>query len=324
MPVSRGATSFRVRFAAPSELEPIPENGTWVIKTKSASDALFPAVTVARFDHDAASGAIRFRWLTAKSTDTRTIEAVRDAILEIGGPDAAPQYALLRNPEVCTEATELRPGPQRRRRDRGTPSDSFTWAKKTDALKGTAWDLGIRAFQVTYEFAGSEKTFGRETGSQSPIARAFTIEVIRGECQLNISLEETWSIRVVRESGGNALLRNLTVMERVLDKHRVSLRDVAPGLYDQREPAKLQRELADLQAALDNGVGKLAEIRSSPDELASLKRAISCALIDNFVENARVSRIALVIGLRLDNHTILDIARIGKQDKSEPQVDPLK
>ncbi|MGO9915695.1 MAG: hypothetical protein ACLQIB_13440 [Isosphaeraceae bacterium] len=288
------------------------------ILTKSIS-ALHDPVEVAKLKYDTKE--LSFDWRRITQQEPEIVAEVLDAVVKIRCEDGDVQYVLLRNPGVREERGTLAlfgysgKGPK-------TRSLSANWAEK-DGLKATKRQFLIRRWRVACKWqdesdlfvVGSKATAGPMANDEQPI--------IPDEVTLRIKIDPTDPCNIqVRIEPGPRFKERLARLERQISEweeqdlnlSRLLGRDLAARALDLKRDR--DDRLQDLQAR-ERGDERNDNIRQTKKELAELDKLLTSARIYSLagtVERGDTDckvELSLIVCLKLESGTLLDVARFG-------------
>ncbi len=264
---------------------------------------------------------LSFDWRKISQQEPETVAEVLDAVVKIRCEDGDVQYVLLRNPGVREERGTLvlfgysGKGPK-------TRALSANWAEK-DGLKATKRQFLIRRWRVACRWqdesdlfvVGSKAAAGPLANDEQPI--------IPDEVILRIKIDPTDPCNIqVRIEPGPRFKERLARLERQINEleeqdiymNRILGRDLAARVLD------LKRDRDDRLKALEareHGDERNDKIRQTKKEAAELEKLLTSARIYSLVgelehgDTDSKVELSLIVCLKLESGTLLDIARFG-------------
>jgi hypothetical protein len=245
--------------------------------------------------------------------------AVRDIVLKVNSRGSDEIDVLLRDPgPVGPQSLELVNPIQLLIGRRGLRNNTTAWAARKDELAGTKWKLGIRRWKIVNRLriagaAGPALVVSEGTQPDGQIERVVKARVGDGEASLHVAImpEEPERIRVTFEYDDLRLSafrgrRDELYLRYMIDPRKPDATDGRPP-----RPPAIHEQLTDLAAKLKRPQ-EVKRLHIEDADLAELKEIVRKDILFHFFDHSQRSKLHLVIGLQLDDGTILDIARFGE------------
>lgn len=273
---------------APGFERPKPD-GTGTLRIASITKSLAGGRSeIAHFGLDANNKKLTFNWEGQAGNQSELVEALKDAVLALDAEDGNRVYVLLRHletnrPDPLDLTNKTKAESQHDLKD---PIQTAQWAN-SDALIRTRWKLGIRRWKLVVSPTSSgEKPLPFESKS------AATGESFLDTNEHHLSDEARFKLWVNPDKPAELQAKTYVsdVSKNVLANLTSKQAEASSRLRiekDQNKAKALELELKDLQ-----------------QEIGGLKKKIHDLLSGRF-------ELSVVIGLKVDNQTILDIAKIG-------------
>jgi hypothetical protein len=302
-------------------LRVVPPTGSkpWEIATKTGISRLDNPSTLAQLvQKDARTW--RFDWTKDASKQAIRADALRDAVLRFQARDGQPIFALLRAVEPPNHRPLVIVDNQPLLFDRLDPrTRPVTWTRNPEALEGAKWKLSIRRWRLVIsrpvpDAEPSRREFHSaplesEKDERSPGVKTEQ-DLVRGEVTLKLSIDP--------ESPDSITVRLVPDREKVVEgrKGRAArlntFKESTPKGKEGREsdPIEYRRDqLRELEAASKKDNQAIQKVKG---EISELKALDDIRQIEDLLAKPVRAELSVVIGLDVDDSTILEIARIGE------------
>ena len=262
----------------------INKNNSLEIWTKSDSE--YGKLRLASLKTEA--GKLHFEWTAEARQRKMHAETLRDGILKIVPENNDNYYVLLRGSKIIEERP-LSLGPRTQRLmwdDLSTRSLPLEWAKN-DSFVGTKWPLGIRKWRISSILPGesSPKVLAWGDGPTLP-----------SEVKAAIIPNEAW-VRLVIDTKNKEphLIKVFLSFEKERVIRRWADRNRLEQLLHQKQKTRGEH---DEMVMLQNRLGSPEHIRRVRD-------------IERHLLPPSYAELSVIIGLRIDASTVLNIAKFG-------------
>lgn len=318
-----------------SELFKKPKPGeTLEIETQSASHTggVIPVASLGIVNREALS----FRWddrLWQSSRRDELTAAVRDIVVKIQPEEGNEDYLLLRDPRPLSNDTpfDLKKVTNQQFDHFRQRHLTFPWAAKKDALVGTRWNLGIRRWRIVNRLskAGPDKIIAAGEQGNGEMKEEIVDNINDGDVKLWIKIkhDERHLIQVILEFDSIRIKDHNEKRDRIFRDYQINLtkpREDSSNPPTNRGddpraiPLEVHQSLERLREELGREVPMVNNMRISKADLNDLKEIVSKEMLYNFMDKSQLSNLSLVVGLKLNDGTILDIASFGKFADSQP------
>jgi hypothetical protein len=276
-----------------------------------------------------------FRWdseLVQSSRKDELTLAVRDIVLKLRSKDGDGDYLLLRDPNPINSDQ-----PFDLKNDRAQQLDhlhkryrTFNWASEKAALDGTKWKLGIVRWRIVNRLSknGQGRTIGSGEQRNGKLKDTFVHSINYEDAKLFIRInhDERHRIDVGLDFDSNFIRVHHDRRDRLFHDFDINLKrriDSGKRRKEPREdsphtPLEVHESLEKLEMDLQTELTQYNNMTISKADLYELRKIVSKEILYNFLDNSEVSELSVIIGLRLDDGTVLDIARIGTFVDSHP------
>ena len=234
-------------------------------------------------------GKLHFEWAQEAMPNKNQAESLRDGILTIKSNNGDRYYVLLRGLRIAPKRLSLSPSSASKAKfvkgDLKPRQRELQWAEG-DSLMGTSWPLGIAKWVVT-----SRRNEGppmvMASGEESSLPVSVTRDIIPKEVSITLMVgtknNQPGSINVLLKFDEEAVKRRWNSTERLsqLEKQK-------PRTREQDE-----------------------EVRRLRQELGDPKHAEHITDIEHHLNDPYSAELSVIIGLRIDDSTVLKIAKFG-------------
>jgi GTPase-associated protein 1, N-terminal domain type 2/GTPase-associated protein 1, middle domain len=261
------------------------DDGSMEIWTKSVS--AYGVVRLASFSTK--DGELCFRWSPEAAHSKHLAESLRDGVLKATTDNGHSYYVLLRGSEIIGKPFPLGPtGEMRLMSDDLKPRNKELEWTNSDSLVGTKWPLGIRKWRLTSQrLPGPPKVIA--SGDEKSPLQQVEAEIIPKEAWMRFEIAS-------KDREPHLIKVRVTFASEVVHKRR---RDTLRllQLETQRHRTGIeQEEMIDL-----------TKDRTRRQENAEIER---------FLTPPSFAQLSVIIGLKIDESTVLEIARFGEFPRS--------
>ncbi len=306
--------------------KPIPGQ-TLKIETKSISFTAgkVSVATMKLLDRKSFS----FRWENALAQSSQNDElssATRDIVLMLKSVGGDEDYLVLRDPKPRNTILpfDLK-NEYGRQLDRFQKrSRVFTWADDENALVKTKWTLGIRRWRIVNRLAkdGPERIIAAGDRGTGEVKEAIEEIINHGDAKLSIRIghDKRHCIQVGLQFDTGRIMDHNAKKDRLFRDYEINLTKPSQNQRGHQKkrreeeplsPLEIHDTLKKIEENLRGDLQEFNKIKISMADLEELRRIVSKEILYNFMNRSEISDLSLVVGLKLDNGTVLEIARIG-------------
>jgi hypothetical protein len=306
---------------------------SYKINTQKNSLSIFLNSTSSLFDPSAIAsftlqeGRLRFSWGSSDQDRARVIETLRDSVLTIQDTVLGRQYVLLRDPGIegkIDPFSLIPPGPgvpSSKPRKRTKREVDFHWASRPGELKDAKLELFIRRWKVTSWLSTDGEpvpiTFGERGSPGEPISE----DIIPGEVKFMLKLDSTnkANVKVVLEflkpdPNPNRQERDRLIAAFLDSKDPEGKGGTVPASPVDRNKSiqgRLRKIEETLQRDAEPVLPGASKDQSRFGALDEAKKKWEINQKEDCLHYACRSQLCLVISLKADSSTVIDVAKIG-------------
>ena len=309
---------FEILNAAGLRVVPPTGSKPWEIATKTGISRLDNPSTLAQVVRKDAR-TWRFEWTKDASKNSTRVNALRDAVLKFLARDGRAIFALLRAVELRDDRPLAIVENKPLLFDRLDPrTRQLAWTRNPEALTGTRWKLSIRRWRLV---------ISRPNPDGGPLKREFhsaPIEAGKDDMPASVKTEQdlvpsevTLKLSIDPDSPDTITVRFDPDRKRVTEGRREraerlkTFQDATPKGKDgvEIDPIDYRRgQLRELEKADKKDEQAIKTING---EIRELKELEEIRQIEDLLSKPVRAELSVVIGLDLDDATMLEIARIG-------------
>jgi hypothetical protein len=287
----------------------------------SAIGGTIPVATIRLLDGTSFS----FRWdhgLDQSSQKDELTEAVRDFVLKVKSNEGDEDYLLLRDPKPhsSNQPFDLKNDKSRQLDHSQKRSRTFSWADQKRALIGTKWKIGIRRWRIANRLTkdGPERIMAAGDLGKGELKDAIEAPIGSGDVHLSIRIshDEKNCIQVILQFDSSSTIAHNATKNRLFRDY--AIKEPKSSENSPMSPLEIHKYLKKIEADLQGNMEQFNQVTISSGDLRELRNIVSKEILYNFMDKSEISELSVVIGLRLDDGTIIDIARIGTFANPEP------